>query len=179
MSPEQILGDPVDQRTDLYSLGIILYRMVVGQLPFTEGNILRLQRVEVPKPPIEMRTDLSKPRNKLIMSMLEKKPDFRPTSAMEALKLFEENLDKPKQSQEPKPQESIVPMGTPTAEELPLGAIHDVELTRFDPFSDIEDSNKEEESNSSSLESYVVESGTTLIPYGEKSEESPRFLDQC
>ena len=67
----------------------------------------------------------------------------------------------------------MVPVGTPTAEEFPLEAIHDVELTRFDPFSDIEGSNKEEENNSSSLESYVVESGTTLIPYGEKSEKSP------
>jgi eukaryotic-like serine/threonine-protein kinase len=173
MSPEQILGDPVDQRTDLYSLGIILYRMVVGHLPFTEGNILRLQRIEVPTPPIEIRTNLSKARNNLIMSLLEKRPDLRPTSAMEALELFEKNIESPKQSSVAIPQDPMFPDDTPMREDMTMGTINDVELTRFDPFSDIEDSSKGEENNSSSIESYGLESGTTLIPYGKESEKPP------
>jgi hypothetical protein len=147
--------------------------MVVGHLPFTEGNILRLQRIEVPTPPIEIRTNLSKARNNLIMSLLEKRPDLRPTSAMEALELFEKNIESPKQSSVAIPQDPMFPDDTPMGEDMTMGTINDVELTRFDPFSDIEDSSKGEENNSSSIESYGLESGTTLIPYGKESEKPP------
>jgi serine/threonine protein kinase len=53
LSPEQALGEPVDQRTDIFSLGIVLFEMVTGRLPFTgpTSTALAVQIVQAPAPP--------------------------------------------------------------------------------------------------------------------------------
>lgn len=83
MSPEQCLGDPLDGRTDIYSLGVIAYEMLTGQAPFS-GNLYTLiaQHVKAPPPPLgEKRPDIPKAATALLMSTLAKKPDERPASA--------------------------------------------------------------------------------------------------
>jgi hypothetical protein len=51
MAPEQILGEPVDPRTDVYGLGLLLYQLVTGRLPFTGRTSLELEELHLHAPP--------------------------------------------------------------------------------------------------------------------------------
>ncbi|MBI5928718.1 MAG: protein kinase [Chloroflexi bacterium] len=51
MSPEQIKGDEVDGRTDLYALGVMMYELIVGKLPFMPSNILEAAEMHIKTPP--------------------------------------------------------------------------------------------------------------------------------
>jgi tetratricopeptide (TPR) repeat protein/TolB-like protein len=89
MAPEQVEAKPVDHRTDLYSLGLILYEMATGDVPFTGQTTLQLmyQRVkEKPKNPKEINPDLPDYLVKVILGCLETKPERRYQSAAEILR---------------------------------------------------------------------------------------------
>ena len=86
ISPEQAAGQEGDQRSDIYSLGVVIYQMITGQVPFdgTElGVVLEKHRTEAPLAPDEIRGDVSKPLMEIVMRCLEKEPDKRYQSAQE------------------------------------------------------------------------------------------------
>jgi serine/threonine protein kinase len=84
MAPEQANGEAVDCRCDLFSLGVILYRLCSAEMPFKGDSIMSLLTalaVSTPKSLHERRPDLPAPLADLIMQLLAKKPEDRPSSA--------------------------------------------------------------------------------------------------
>ncbi|MCJ7582131.1 MAG: protein kinase, partial [Candidatus Aminicenantes bacterium] len=98
MSPEQVEGKEVDQRSDLYSLGIILYEMLTGRVPFAGDSPFTIgikHKSEIPNPPIEINPRISDDLNRLILKSLEKDKEKRYQSATEvraALEAIEEGM---------------------------------------------------------------------------------------
>ena len=88
MSPEQVEGGKLDHRSDLYSLGLIIYEMVTGEVPFTSDSTLALmyQRVkQKPKDPRKLCAELPDYLARIILRCLEKDPAKRYQSAREIL----------------------------------------------------------------------------------------------
>jgi serine/threonine-protein kinase len=86
MSPEQVEGKDVDQRSDIYSLGVILYEMVTGRVPFegdTPFTIGMKHKGEEPKDPKELNTQLPDDLSLVILRCLEKDKEKRYQSASE------------------------------------------------------------------------------------------------
>ena len=84
MSPEQVKGEPVDERSDLYSVGISLYEMVTGQKPFhgdSDYSIMAAQINEAATPPLELQPGLPKLVNDIILQAISKPPEHRFQSA--------------------------------------------------------------------------------------------------
>jgi urea transport system substrate-binding protein len=87
MSPEQAAGKEIDHRSDLFSLGCILYTMATGETPFASGDFLSTLAAiatKIPSRPRDMMPDVEL-LSDFIMKLLEKDPDRRPATAREAL----------------------------------------------------------------------------------------------
>jgi serine/threonine protein kinase/tetratricopeptide (TPR) repeat protein len=86
MAPEQLRGDPVDSRSDIFSAGVVLYEMSAGHRPFQEKQAPRLiQQIlnEAPRPLQEWNPGSSPQLESIILKALDKQPDLRYQSARE------------------------------------------------------------------------------------------------
>jgi TolB-like protein/tRNA A-37 threonylcarbamoyl transferase component Bud32 len=86
MSPEQVEGIEVDERSDIYSLGVILYEMVTGNVPFkgeTALSIALKHKTEAPREPAELNAQIPEDLNRLILRCLEKEREKRFQNAEE------------------------------------------------------------------------------------------------
>lgn len=84
IAPEQARGEALDGRSDLYALGVTMYRAATGELPFRSGDWYELARLHVeepPQPPRQRRADLSRAFEKIVLTCLEKDRERRYPSA--------------------------------------------------------------------------------------------------
>ncbi|MBV9210150.1 MAG: serine/threonine protein kinase [Acidobacteria bacterium] len=98
MSPEQCLGQKVGARSDLYSLGVLLFEMLAGQPPFTDTlpSAVLVKQATMPPPPLpKLRADIPRPLAMAVHTLLAKRPDDRPLDAAAAQRLLQRSLTRP------------------------------------------------------------------------------------
>jgi serine/threonine-protein kinase len=86
LSPEQAKGAPVDQRSDLYSVGVVLYEMLTGKVPFSGDTPLEIAMKhlsKVPEPPSKLRSEIPEDLDMIVLRALAKDPEERYQSAEE------------------------------------------------------------------------------------------------
>jgi len=91
LSPEQARGAPVTAASDLYSVGIVLYEMLTGKVPFTGDSAIEIAMKhlnEPPKPPSKIRPEISEELDAVVLRALSKNPEDRYQTAEE----FSEDL---------------------------------------------------------------------------------------
>ncbi|MBS1703478.1 MAG: protein kinase [Armatimonadetes bacterium] len=97
MSPEQVVGKEIDQRTDLFSVGVMLYEMLTGNKPFQGDNVIAITHAIV-NGSIPPTTQIPSPIYQVITKALEKAPQMRYTNAAE-MKVALEDAAQPAQNQ--------------------------------------------------------------------------------
>lgn len=123
LSPEQVLHQPVDGRSDLYSLGIVLYEMLIGRPPFLGDSVatVALQHAYVAPPsPRTRRPDLSRETEAVVLTALAKEPAARYQTAVafrDALEVARTRLADDHGATMPLP--TVAPPGVPVAPPLP------------------------------------------------------------
>jgi serine/threonine-protein kinase len=122
MSPEQILGVPIDGRADVYALGVLLYRMLTGHFPFDERDLEELQRrhLHTTAPLPSTLAPVPPAIDDVVARALSKKPDDRHATALE----FAEDLRRalaPKRTPAPLPSSAKSVRAVAVAVEARLG----------------------------------------------------------
>ena len=126
MSPEQIQGQKVDRRTDLFSAGVILYQFLTGRKPFHGGGVYTLAKKilhEDPPRPTLIMESLSPEYDRIVSKALAKKPEDRYQTARE----FSDALNRALQGK-PRHEKGETPVAVPRPE--PSGRDHEIEYWR-------------------------------------------------
>jgi len=114
LAPEQALAKEVDGRADLYSLGVLLYELVTGRVPFRGGSpqaIIAQHLNASPEPPRSHNPRVPAALETLILRLLEKDPAARPAGAAATLAMLDALAD---------PDGSVTPLPEPAAERVRL-----------------------------------------------------------
>ena len=88
MAPEQARGEGVDHRADLYALGVTLFQICTGELPFGDGDVTYQHAHSPPPDPREVELGIPEPLAALILRLLAKEPDERPANAAEVAEVL-------------------------------------------------------------------------------------------
>lgn len=83
MPPEQVRGEEVDGRSDIYALGLVFHEMLTGETYFLSGDILHRQEVEMPPPPSATVEGIPNAIDEIVLKCIAKDPDARYQSAAE------------------------------------------------------------------------------------------------
>ena len=93
MAPEQCQGEEADSRSDIYSLGVVLYELLTGVAPFlakTPTGVAIKHVTEKPRPLREINPSVPESVERVVLQALEKDPNTRPQTALELARAFRE-----------------------------------------------------------------------------------------
>ncbi len=116
MSPEQASGGKLDERTDLYAAGLILYEMLAGHPPFSADEAALLLRMHILAPPPELPSSVPKPLAAVVDKLLEKSRNDRYASAREVINVLAQLRPELEHVQvaAPSPAAATGPIATPS-----------------------------------------------------------------
>jgi serine/threonine protein kinase len=134
MAPEQIDGRPAEPRSDLFSLGCIIYRMATGQLPFQGHDVMSVLwavATKDPQPPRELNATLPPAISDLVMQLLAKRPEDRPPDSLAVVQRLRAIED---QGAGPLPAPRSIPVTNARPRSRRWGLVAAVALAAMIPF---------------------------------------------
>ncbi|MBW2732993.1 MAG: serine/threonine protein kinase [Deltaproteobacteria bacterium] len=95
MSPEQVIGDRLDHRSDIWSLGVVTYQLITGRKPFADAedrSVMQRIRLEQPIAPREIAESCPRDLERIVLQCMEKRPDDRFNSTQQLVIALEQYL---------------------------------------------------------------------------------------